>query len=152
MKFGTYDRQTKLNKCFKQHFQIANRLTVTAIQIWWQGRKVLSYPLTYHNQTWYIESWHHPGDTKKGDLWPLGGAVFKLLSLHMCGFQTYFQCLVILSDLPIQLLNDNSRKHLNLAAILKVVKITLYIFTDHKFCPIFFMWNLLKVLRAMCLT
>ena len=23
----------------------------------------LSNPLTYLNQTWYIESWHHPGDT-----------------------------------------------------------------------------------------
>jgi hypothetical protein len=37
-------------------------------------------------------------------------------------FQTYFQCLMILSDLPIQLINYFPWPHQNLAAMLKVVK------------------------------
>ena len=146
MKLGIHDLQTKLNKSVKQLFQIQNRRL-------WQPSKYdgeaakqevspfLSYPLTYHNQTRYIDSWHHPGNTKEMVTFDLWGALCLNWSLHMCGFQTYFQCLVILSDLPIQILNDNSRKHQNFGAILKVVKITSYIFTGHKFCPIFFMWR-----------
>ena len=28
------------------------------------SKPILSKPLTYHSQTWYIDSWHHPGDTQ----------------------------------------------------------------------------------------
>ena len=70
-----YDLRTKLNKWVKQLFQIQNRLAVTANQTLRQSRQtgskpVLSKPLTYHSQTWYIDSWHHSGDTQT-IWWPL---------------------------------------------------------------------------------
>ena len=48
---------------------------------------------------------------------------FNHLSLHMSVLQTYFQCLVILSDVSIWLINYFSSKHQNLPAMLEVVKI-----------------------------
>ena len=60
---------------WKQLFLIQNRLAVTANQTWWQSRQkatkpVLSISLTYHSQTWYVDSWHHSGDIQT-IWWPL---------------------------------------------------------------------------------
>ena len=61
MKLAIYDLQAKLNTCVKQLFEIQNRLAVTANQQDGEAAKkevslFLSNPLTYHSQTWYIDS------------------------------------------------------------------------------------------------
>ena len=75
VKLAIFDLQTKLNKRAKQLFLIPNRLAVTANQTWRQSRltgnkPVLSKSWTYHSQTWYIDSWHHSGDSQT-IWWPL---------------------------------------------------------------------------------
>ncbi len=94
MKLARYGLQTKLNTCVKQLFQIQNRLAVTANQRDGEAAKkevslFLSNPLTYHSQTWYIDSWHRFGDTQI-IWWPLtsggreaGSDLISLQGLHV---------------------------------------------------------------------
>ena len=50
----------------------------------------LSYPLTFRNQTWYIDSCQHPGDTKIMVTFDLWGALCLKCFLLTWGNQTIF--------------------------------------------------------------
>ena len=93
-----------------------------------ETRQYLSSPLTYHNQTWYIDPRHHHGDTQ-WIWWTLTSIinkeVFLLLSRHMSIFRTNFLCLLILSNRPILLTKYFPLEHQKLVAMFRVVKINI---------------------------
>jgi hypothetical protein len=64
-KLGTDDLQTMTHKCIQHLLQNQRCLAVTGNQTWRWGRQTQSFSAhLYVNQTWYTDSWHHPGDTQ----------------------------------------------------------------------------------------